>query len=225
MQLWNRQTSILLPAIALGMLGGLCLLPGWTAVAVIFLLLGAAFAALNALRLRPRCSIPRGGRASAFQLLAAAALMLVSGLLSVSAGLLSLLTALIAAASLAGLGLLFLKKISHPLPHLGLALALVIRLISNFRQWSAIPQVGDYAFRLFALLCAMFAALYHGGLQMGIGKRRFAAFFCTLGLTVCPMAILGSGFAEILFFLACLMYLSSLLYLLLRTRKRRPPAA
>lgn len=225
MQLWNRQTAALIPAMAMGLLGALCRLPGWTAAAVVFALLGAAFSGLNAWRLRPWKSIPKGGRKTALQLFPAAVLALIAAVLSFSSGLLSALLCVLTAASLAAMGWLCLQKTSHPLPHLGLTLALVLKLILDFRHWSAIPQVSDYCFRLFALLCAIFAALYHSGLQMGIGKRRFAAFFCVLGLTLCPMAAIGAGFAELLFFLACLLYLSSLLCLLLQTRKKRPPAA
>ena len=225
MQLWNRQTSVWIPAMALGLLGGLCRLFGWTAAPVIFALLGAVFSGLNAWRLRPHKSAPRGNRKTVLQLFPAAALNLLAAVLSFSSGLLPALAGLLAAASLAAMGLLFLRKTSHPLPHLTLTLALVLKLILDFRHWSAIPQVSDYCFRLFALLCVIFAALYHGGLQMGIGKRRFAAFFCVLGLTLCPMAAVGAGVAELLFFLACLLHLSALLCLLLRTRRRRPPDA
>ena len=224
MQLWNRQTTALIPAMALGLLGALCRLPGWTAIVAVFALLGAVFSALNAWRLRPRESVARGNRNTALQLFPAAALTLLSAVRSFSSGLLPVLTGLLAAAALAAMGLLSLRKTSHPLPHLVLTLALVIRLILDFRRWSAIPQVSDYCFRLFALLCVIFAALYHGGLQMGIGKRRRAAFFCTMGITLCPMAAIGAGLAELLFFLAGLMYLSALLCLLLRTRKRKSPA-
>lgn len=59
------------------------------------------------------------------------------------------------------------------------SLYLATWLVSQFRRWSADPQLGDYCFQLLACVFAMLASYQLAGFPLKRGRRR-AAIFCTM---------------------------------------------
>lgn len=220
----NRQTLAVLPAAVLALFGILFALTDLTAGKVFTALLGAGYAAWFTLSLRAGKSIAPAGNISACALIPAAVLTALAAIPAFSPDVRPGSLALLLCAVCFGLqAAAALTKKPHALLHLALTVSLILNLIHDFRLWSVDPQVSDYCFRLFALLCTMLAALYHGGLQLRIGKRKSAAFLCLFGIVLCGTAAGGST-SNLCFFLGCACYLFSFLLQLLQRRKRRPAA-
>ena len=114
----------------------------------------------------------------------------------------------------------------HPLLYMGITLALILKLIPEFRTWSTDPIISDYCFSLFAMLCVLLLSFYLGGFAMDCGKRRISVFFCIAGLYFCAVALPGSSAAACLDFLGYAVLLAAELWELLthpRRRRRRIP--
>lgn len=220
----NRQTAIALPALVLALLGVLFALTDVTAGKVIAALLGAAYAAWRILPLHSKKTAAPAEKQAAYLLIPAAVLVAAAAIPGLSpdagAGSLSLL---LCAVFLGLQAAAVLTKKAHALLHIGLTVSLILKLIHDFRLWSVDPQVSDYCFRLFALLCTLLAALYHGGMALRTGKRRLAVFLCLFGIVLCGTAA-GGSLSYFCFFLGCALYLLSFLLQLLKTRKKRSAA-
>lgn len=73
--------------------------------------------------------------------------------------------------------------------HCALCIYLMLRLINQYRHWSADPQLQDYCFQLLATVCLMLAAYHRATFDANLGKRRphavyhlCAVYFCCLSL-------------------------------------------
>ncbi len=69
------------------------------------------------------------------------------------------------------------------------ALYLMLRLVSQYRHWSADPQLLDYCFQLLSTVCLMLACYQRAAFDAGCGDRRAyvlfhlsSVFFCCLSL-------------------------------------------
>lgn len=83
--------------------------------------------------------------------------------------------------------------------HCAVILYLMLRLICQYRHWSADPQVVDYCFSILATVCLMLAAYHRAAFDMGSGDRRSYAFFCLTCGFYCCMSLIG--WEDILYYL------------------------
>jgi len=220
----NRQTAALLPAPVLALFGILFALTDFAAGKALTALLGAGYAVWVARKRRPGKTAAPAESASAFFLIPAALLTVMAALPAFSPAVKPGSFALLLCAVFLGLqAAASLVKKPHILLHIGLTVSLILKLIHDFRLWSVDPQVSDYCFRLFALLCTLLASLYHGGALLHAGKRRLSVFLCLLGIVLCGTAAGGSA-SNVCFFLGCALYLFTFLRQLLQQRKKRSAA-
>ena len=118
------------------------------------------------------------------------------------------------------------RKRPSPLLYMGLTLSLLLKLIPEFRAWSADPIISDYCFRLFAMLCVLCLSFHLGGFSMDAGKRRISVFYCIAGLCFCLIAAADGGAVDALTYLAYALFLGAELWeLMTRARRRRPRPA
>lgn len=83
--------------------------------------------------------------------------------------------------------------------HCVVAIYLMLRLICQYRHWSADPQVLDYCFSILATVCLMLAVYHRAAFDMGAGDRRSYTFFClTCGFFCCLSLV---GWEDILYYL------------------------
>lgn len=83
--------------------------------------------------------------------------------------------------------------------HCLVAVYLMLRLICQYRHWSADPQVLDYCFSILATVCLMLAVYHRAAFDLGSGSRQCYAFFClTCGFFCCLSLV---GWEDILYYL------------------------
>jgi len=197
-------------------------------------LLAGVFAALTARQFEARPGFADNNRPSPALLLP-----LPAALLMAAASVIRLLRLfgwqrwLIGAGGLLGalfLGAIAVECICRRTPssflYMGLTVSLICRVIPEFRAWSADPMIGDYCFRLFALLAMTLTAIHLGGFALETGKRQLTLFYCILGVFLCAVSIADGGIADVLSDVSYLLFLLSALWtLMLPTRRRKKPAA
>lgn len=83
--------------------------------------------------------------------------------------------------------------------HCVVALYLMLRLICQYRHWSADPQVLDYCFSILATVSLMLAAYHRAAFDMGAGDRRNYAFCCLVCGFFCCLSL--TGWEDILYYL------------------------
>lgn len=102
----------------------------------------------------------------------------------------SAIMGLLGAAALGFLGYCRHKGL-HPniLCHALVSIFLMLRLINQYRHWSADPQLQDFCFQLLATVCLMLATYHRATFDANVGRRRphavyhlFAVYFCCLSL-------------------------------------------
>lgn len=98
---------------------------------------------------------------------------------------------------------------AHPSPifHTVASIYLLLRLVWMYRQWSADPQMQDYAFQLLALVCLMLACHHRSAFDANMGSRRAYAGFSLAALYFCIVALPGCD--SMAFFLACTAWMGS----------------
>lgn len=82
-----------------------------------------------------------------------------------------------------------------------LCIFMMIRLISQYRHWSADPQLQDYCFQIIALVCLMLSSYQRALFDANSGKRRPYAFFNLAAVYFCCLAL--PGWENTAFFLGC----------------------
>lgn len=119
---------------------------------------------------------------------------------------------LVAAVSgmVAGIGLLLVaicrlmgKKPSF-LCHSALSIFFALQLISQYRRWSADPQLMDYCFYLIALICLMITGYFMAGFEADMRSPRALLFFSMAATFFCLLALPESGDAPML--IACALW-------------------
>ena len=73
-------------------------------------------------------------------------------------------------------------------------------LFYDFRGWTTDPQIMDYAFSLFALICFMIATYQAAAFCYDHGSRRQLAFFAPAGVLFGVTAMAGAGRGELLIY-------------------------
>ena len=93
-----------------------------------------------------------------------------------------------------------LGKKPYFLPHAALCIYFALRMVSQYRQWSAVPQLYDYCFYLIAYVALMLSAYQQAAFDAGIGKHRalwisglMAVYLCCLSLKDAPDALILLG--------------------------------
>lgn len=104
----------------------------------------------------------------------------------------------------AGLGLLFvgacrlLGKKPGFLCHSALSIFFALQMISQYRRWSADPQLMDYCFYLAAFICLMLTAYFLAGFEAHMPNPRGLLLFSLAGFFFCCVALPESGDAFLL---------------------------
>ena len=130
-------------------------------------------------------------------LLAAAALACSNGWELFCGNTLVGILGLLAAAGMAAGGICRLKgKQPLPLFHILVCVFFIVRLVTNFRGWSADPQFQDYAMQLLACVNLMLFAFHRSSADADLLDREavaryslLAACFCTISLTDTAMPL------------------------------------
>ena len=110
----------------------------------------------------------------------------------------------------AGIGLLLVaicrlmgKKPSF-LCHSALSIFFALQLISQYRRWSADPQLMDYCFYLIALICLMITGYFMASFEAEMRSPRALLFFSMAATFFCLLALPESGDAPML--IACALW-------------------
>lgn len=69
----------------------------------------------------------------------------------------------------------------------------VVYMVSQYRIWSANPQVPDYLFHVFACVFLSLTGYYATGFSVKIGSRRMLLFCGLMALFLCFLALAGQG--------------------------------
>lgn len=191
------------------------------------------FAAAVALNLKPRAGFVPNNRPSTALLLELLAALLFLG--AAAARLLTLtglnrwligFGGIVSAVCLGAIPVFVMMRKRPPLLLYGaVTLSLILKLIPEFRVWSIDPNVGDYCFRLFAMISLMCVCFHRGEFVLNHGKRRLSVFWCIAGMVFCSIAAADSPWSARIFFLAALLYLGASLWSLMsppRKRRRAP---
>lgn len=104
-------------------------------------------------------------------------------------------------------------------------LYIMVRLVLDFKSWSSDPVILDYCFCLFAQICVMGGAYRIGGYCFDQGRRRLTAFWSMTGVFFCAVSLPGGSAAELLFYGACLVWMFSCAWMVLRPGRDPVPAA
>lgn len=88
--------------------------------------------------------------------------------------------------------------------HSALAIFFALQMVSQYRHWSADPQLIDYAFYLLAFVCLMLTAYFLAGFEADMGNRRALWFFSMAASFFCLLALPESGDAGLL--IACALW-------------------
>ena len=80
-------------------------------------------------------------------------------------------------------------------------LMLMLTLVSNYQNWSALPQLQDYGFELLAIVFLMLATYQRAAFDVNYGNRRAYAFFSLGALFFSIAAIPGCNNPG--FFIGC----------------------
>ena len=84
-------------------------------------------------------------------------------------------------------------KRPHFLLHSLLSIYLMVRLICQYRLWSANPQLPDYIFHIFACVCLTLTAYNRAAFDVGMGKRTVFLFFSLMAVYLCFLSLVGAG--------------------------------
>lgn len=132
------------------------------------------------------------------------------------------LSGLAAAACLLLIGLSAIRRQTPPaLFALVLTVSVMAMLIYYFRVWTVDPAIGDYCFRLFAMIALLCFSFQLSSFSLGTGRRREAVFHCVAGLFFSVVSLADGGAADALFFLACALLFGSELWGLMSVRRKR----
>lgn len=96
-----------------------------------------------------------------------------------------------------------------------------IRMVSQYRNWSADPQLQDYCYHLCACVGLMLTAYHHAAFGAGMGSHRQLWFFSLATVYLCCLTLAGPE--NQLFYLTTGIWLfTNLTSLAAKPRRRRP---
>ena len=120
-----------------------------------------------------------------------------------SQGTIDILSGIFGIFSAAALGLAgwsrFVGKRPNFLLHGVVSVYLMLRLICQYRHWSADPQTLDYCFQILATVSLTLAVYQRTAFDAGQGKRSSYAFFCLTTAFFCCLSLVG--WEDILYYL------------------------
>ncbi len=73
--------------------------------------------------------------------------------------------------------------------HFMVCLFFIVKLVLNYRGWSADPQLQDYAFQMLACVLLMLAAYYRASADAGCTDPRKLAFTCLAACFMCVVSL------------------------------------
>lgn len=88
--------------------------------------------------------------------------------------------------------------------HSGLTIFFAFLMVSQYRTWSADPQLMDYGFYLAALICLMLTAYFLAAIDTRMGTPSGALFFSMAASFFCCLALPESN--EVLLLTACALW-------------------
>lgn len=135
-------------------------------------------------------------------LLAGAIFQRAISLYAVSSDRLNLIAAIsgftaVLALLVAGICRMIPKKPSF-LCHSVVSIFFALQLVSQYRSWSADPQLMDYCFYLAAFICLMFTAYFLAGFEADLPNHRGLVFSSMAATFFCCLALPESGDAPLL---------------------------
>lgn len=96
-----------------------------------------------------------------------------------------------------------------------------MRMVSQYRTWSAIPQMQDYCFQLLACVSLMITAYHHAAFNVDMGRHKSLWFFSLMSVFLCALSLAGPE--NQLFYLgAGIWAFTNLSNLTARKRRERP---
>lgn len=78
--------------------------------------------------------------------------------------------------------------------HLIPCVFLVVHTITQYQTWSSDPQLVNYAFPLFAVVCMLFFTFYYSAYDAGLPWKRRLTFFSLASIALGLMALPGCGY-------------------------------
>ena len=103
------------------------------------------------------------------------------------------LLGLLSAAALPFLALYRMKGQRQSILYHGvICLYFMFRLVSQYRHWSADPQLMNYAFQLLASVCLMLACYQNAAFDVQQGNRRMHTIFHLCAAYFCIVSLIGS---------------------------------
>lgn len=97
-------------------------------------------------------------------------------------------------------------------------LCLMFRLVSQYRHWSADPQLMDYSFQLLATVCLMLSCYQNAAFDADTGNRKLHTIFRLGAVYFCCVSLLGSE--NVMFYLGCAVWMISNFCSLIPMRKQ-----
>ena len=97
-----------------------------------------------------------------------------------------------------------IPKKSSFLCHSVVSIFFALQLVSQYRSWSADPQLMDYCFYLAAFICLMITAYFLAGFEAKMPNRRGLEFASLAAVYFCCLALPESGDAMLL--IACALW-------------------
>ena len=120
-----------------------------------------------------------------------------------SLGTIDILSGILGILSAAALGLAGWSRFQGRRPnfllHGVVDIYLMLRLICQYRHWSADPQMLDYCFQILATVGLLMAVYHRSAFDAGEGKRSSYAFFCLTTAFSCCLSLVG--WEDILYYL------------------------
>lgn len=80
----------------------------------------------------------------------------------------------------------------YPLPHALLCLYFALRMVSQYQQWSADPQLQDYCFFLGAYVALMLTAYHHAAFDADMGSHKQLWLFSLASVYLCCLSLKGN---------------------------------
>jgi len=114
-----------------------------------------------------------------------------------------------------------LGKKPYFLLHAALCIYFALRMVSQYRQWSADPFLLDYCFYLIAYVALMLSAYHHAAFDAEMGKHRALWFFSLASVYLCCLSWKGSRDSLLLLGSAVWAF-TNLTTLTVRKRRIRP---
>lgn len=129
---------------------------------------------------------------------------------------------ILAAAVLVVLGICRLFGIpAHALLYGFLSAYFAMRMVFQYRTWSADPQLMDYCFQLFSCVGVMLASFHLGAFDAGLGSHQKLWFWSLSAVYLCCLTPAGPGNSTL--YVTCALWLVTNLTCLDAKKRRRKP--